>query len=543
MHNGIVIMTTDLTEQKNALEKLKTCREEYRRLVQTVPHGIAEIDNSGNIILANAAYHTQHMYEEGELLGMSILDLAATESEREKLRHYLRYLLEDQPPPTSYFGQQRTKTGSVIDIQIDWNYRRNEQDSMVGFTAVNTDITEQKQAEAALRASEERYRILVDTMTEGLGTQDEHGVIQYVNDKLCDILGYTRHEMIGKPIIDFVGESNLQRWMELMRARRRGDANHYEGEIPHKDGTMIHVLVSPQVLRDEQGRYRGSFGVFTDLTERKLAEQELAEYREHLEAIVAERTANLDRAEKELKDFAYTVSHDLRSPLVSIQGYTGELEHSLEVLRAAIEAGLPALDMAQQVAVRVELGEQIPEALHFIEAGVSKMDGLVSAILQLSRMGQREMRYEPVDIAQLVAENLKAQAFAIESADVSVKTMNLPTFITDRLAIGQVFGNLLSNAIKYLDPRRPCVIEVSAETGDQATRFNVRDNGRGIAEKDIQRVFEIFQRCGKQDGQGEGMGLTFVEALVRRLGGQIWCKSDLGRGTTFSFILPRKMPS
>lgn len=532
----------DVTEQKETREKLKTSKEEYRRLIQTVPHGIAEIDNIGTIILANAAYHKQHGYEEGELSGMSILDLAATDTERVKLRQYLRYLLKEQPLPTPYIGQQRTKTGSVMDIQLDWDYRRNEQEygRVMGFTTVITDITEQKQAVAALRTSEERYRVLVDTMTEGLGAQDEHGVIQYVNNRLCDIFGYSRQDMIGKPIIDFVGESNLQRWKELMSVRRRGDANHYEAEIPHKDGTITHVLVSPQILRDEEGRYRGSFGVFTDLTEHKQAEQELAIYREHLEAIIAERTANLDRAEKELKDFAYIVSHDLRSPLVSIQGFAGELEQSLDVLRVAAEAGLPALDGTLQLAVREELNELIPEALHFIEAGINKMEGLVSAILQLSRMGRREMHYEPVDIGQLVAANLKAQAFAIESTDITVKTAELPTIITDRLAVGQIFGNLLSNAIKYLVPHRPGVIEVSAESSEKTTRFHVRDNGSGIAKEDIPRVFEIFQRCGKRDRQGEGMGLTYVETLVRRLGGQIKCESELGSGTTFSFILPRK---
>lgn len=155
---GASTIARDITQRKQAEQRLRESSERYRTLVETVPHGIEEIDTSGMITFANTAHHKIYEYGDGELIGMSILDLVARDSEQEELRKYFKYLVKDQPPPTSYFGQKRTKTGKVIDVQVAWNYKRNAQGEVTGFISVITDITERKQME----------RLIVGRMTDRL---------------------------------------------------------------------------------------------------------------------------------------------------------------------------------------------------------------------------------------------------------------------------------------------------------------------------------------------------------------------------------------
>ena len=146
---------------------------------------------------------------------------------------------------------------------------------------------------------------------------------------------------------------------------------------------------------------------------------------------------------------------------------------------------------------------------------------------------------EELDTAAVLQETVGSLAHQIESRSVALEIGPLPRIISDRTAIEQIFGNLLDNAVKYLDPQRPGHIEVSAEETADAVVFHVRDNGRGIAEEDMNKVFQPFRRAGPEDIPGEGMGLAFVRALLHRLGGRIECHSEPGAGTTFSFTLPR----
>jgi signal transduction histidine kinase len=166
------------------------------------------------------------------------------------------------------------------------------------------------------------------------------------------------------------------------------------------------------------------------------------------------------------------------------------------------------------------------------------MDHLIGALLRLSRVGYREFHMEELDTRQLLDETLRALAHQIESHKVEMKIGALPRIWSDRTAMEQIFGNLLDNAVKYLDPQRPGRIEVVAEETTEGVAFEVRDNGRGIAEEDMDKVFAPFRRAGPQDIPGEGMGLAYVRALLHRLGGRIECESQPGVGTTIRFVLP-----
>ncbi|MGV8930383.1 MAG: sensor histidine kinase [Brevundimonas sp.] len=259
-----------------------------------------------------------------------------------------------------------------------------------------------------------------------------------------------------------------------------------------------------------------------------------------LESQVRDRTFELTRANEEIQRFAYIVSHDLRAPLVNVMGYTSELEQAGKVIDKAIAAAEKGLKIDADVIIAVR--EDMPEAIGFIRASTEKMDRLINAILKLSREGRRLLAPESLnmtDMVQAIANSVNHQTHAA-GAEIVVEA--LPRLDSDRLSVEQVFGNLTDNAVKYLDPSRPGRIVVSGEdTADGWVVYRVADNGRGISDRDHERIFELFRRAGKQDRPGEGLGLAFVRNSVRRLGGDITVESELGKGSTFMVKLPKRL--
>jgi signal transduction histidine kinase len=270
------------------------------------------------------------------------------------------------------------------------------------------------------------------------------------------------------------------------------------------------------------------------------AQREIVALNAGLEDRVKERTAALSRANDEIQRFAYIVSHDLRSPLVNIMGFTSELEAAVATLQKYVASERADTTLAGDA--RVAADDDIPEAVRFIRASTGKMDGLINAILKLSREGRRTLQPEPVDLARVLAQSAASLKHQLDEAGATIELpATAPTLVTDRLALEQVIGNLLDNAVKYLAPGRPGRIVVGVEHAAGRVRVTVGDNGRGIAPQDHERIFELFRRAGTQDRPGEGIGLAHVRALVRRLGGDITVSSELGRGSTFRIDLPARL--
>lgn len=257
-----------------------------------------------------------------------------------------------------------------------------------------------------------------------------------------------------------------------------------------------------------------------------------------LEDRVVRRTAALTRANEEIQRFAYIVSHDLRAPLVNIMGFTTELESDSGALKKFFEQeNAEARHAAREAAL-----SGVPEAVKFIRSSTGKMDRLINAILKLSREGKRELLPERVDVGKIFESIVASLKHQIEDTGTIIDlSPRLPVISSDRLALEQVFSNLCDNALKYLQPGRPGHITVTAETSRNSVTISVKDNGRGIAENDLERVFELFRRAGRQDKPGEGIGLAHVRALVRRLGGDITVRSEIGVGSEFRVVLPRSL--
>jgi len=262
------------------------------------------------------------------------------------------------------------------------------------------------------------------------------------------------------------------------------------------------------------------------------ANAELARTNIALEERVQERTADLREANDEIQRFAFIVSHDLRSPLVNIMGFTSELAALQDEIFAEPKQGEAPPKREQQ-------RQDFTEALSFIKTSIGKMDRLINAILQLSRAGRREFVPREIDLSVLVKTLAVDVAHRASEANAKIDIGMLPTIVSDRLALEQIFSNLLDNAIKYLRRDLPGQIDITASERGNFVVLQVSDNGRGIDAKDHERIFELFRRAGTQDVVGEGIGLAHVRALVRRIGGSIKVESALNQGTTFTIILPK----
>jgi signal transduction histidine kinase len=269
------------------------------------------------------------------------------------------------------------------------------------------------------------------------------------------------------------------------------------------------------------------------------SQAELRRVNEGLEQAIAERTADLTRANDEIQRFAYIVSHDLRSPLVNVMGFTSELEVSLKPLQALLNEVEDKASAITLKAAREAVTADLPESISFIRASTRKMDRLINAILKLSREGRRTLTPERLDMSALfggIVDSLQHTALDT-GAEIAIEAP-LPNISSDRLAVEQVFSNLIENALKYAKPGRPGRIVVRGYATASGCAYEVEDNGRGIAPADHERIFELFRRAGSQDQPGEGIGLAHVRALIYRLGGSITLDSELDRGSTFRISLP-----
>jgi signal transduction histidine kinase len=280
------------------------------------------------------------------------------------------------------------------------------------------------------------------------------------------------------------------------------------------------------------------------------AEAQLRDNNLNLESTVDERTADLREANDEIQRFAYIVSHDLRSPLVNIMGFTSELEElrgdifkriaalghaaaSTSTAPSAASETEPVLEGADQ-----QLSQDFTEALGFIKSSIAKMDRLITAILNLTREGRREFVPVRIDTRDLIESIVGTVAHQASEAAAQIRIEPLPNIVSDRLALEQIFSNLIDNALKYLKPGVPGDIAIRGRTKLGFAIFEIADNGRGIDPKDHQRIFDLFRRAGTQDKPGQGIGLAHVRALVRRLGGTLSVASELHNGSTFTITLP-----
>ncbi len=385
----------------------------------------------------------------------------------------------------------------------------------LGLAFLNAGVTEQTQAEKALRASEQRYRELFESNPNPMWVYDEETLsFLAVNAAAVRHYGFNRDEFLARTIKDIRPAEDLAALLQNVSESHEQLDETTEWRHRKKNGELIDVEITSHELT-WLGR-KARLVLINDITERKRAEQELQQLNADLEERVQRRTAELETANKELEAFSYSVSHDLRSPLRTVDGFS----------QAVLE----------------DYGSQLPEEgrryLQTIRDGAQRMGVLIDDLLTFSRLSRLPLHQQRIDLTRMARDTFAELASEKKGRRIDFKVGELPTVHGDPALLKQVWVNLLSNAIKYTRKRELAVIEVGSKQENGSAICFISDNGTGFDMRYVDKLFGVFQRLHRTDEfEGTGVGLAIVQRVIHRHGGRVWAHGIEDKGATFYFTL------
>ncbi|MEO8392020.1 MAG: PAS domain S-box protein [Chloroflexota bacterium] len=521
-NQGLVMVMADMTERKYIEQAMQRLQAAF----DIVTEGAQMISFDWHYLYLNASAARRGHRTPVEMQGHTMMEIYPG-IEQTPLFDVLQRCMDQR------VSEQFENQFTFPDNTVGW-FDLRIQPVPEGLFILSTDVTERKRAGEVIKNNERLLHTILDNLPVGVWMTDAAGTITQANPASREIWGGMKY--VG--IVDYgetkgwwidTGERIQAEDWAAVRAITQGETVlNDEVEIECLDGSHKFILNSAIPMRDDQLNITGAIIVNQDVTKIKRAE------------IVLQKTnEDLQLANEEIQRFAYIVSHDLRAPLINLKGFSELLRKSIAQIDQVSESILPLLDEAQKQVFNTALRDKIPTALRFINTSVDRMDGFTSAILKLSRIGHHQVSYENVSVNDLVNSVLQSLAGQIADQGIEVTVEDLPEVRADRTALDQILGNVITNAIKYLDPQRPGQIRIYADSTQENTTIHVQDNGRGIAEIDYEKIFAPFRRAGRQTVEGEGMGLAYVQALLKLHHGRIWFTSKPDVGSTFSFTIPR----
>jgi PAS domain S-box-containing protein len=494
-----VHVNVDLRRRERAEASLRESEAQYRTLVEAVPYGIQECDREGRITFANSAHARTHEYSAEEIVEKTIFDLTSTEEERQDLRAYIEELIREQPAPVPYFGKDRTKSGRILDVRVDWDYRRDGQGNITGFVSLISDITERRRAEEGLKL----FRHLMNRSNDSIFVIDPaSGKFLDVNHKACSDLGYTREDLLGRGVVDVdEGVADDLAWEDHARQVRKRGSVMLVSEHRKRDGTLMPVEINVTCIGVGEREYM--LAIVRDVTERRKMEAEM---------VKAQKLESLGV-------LAGGLAHDFNNLLTAILGnvsvaalHAGEDEKIIERLKEAEKATLRARDLTQQLITFSKGGEPIKKT---------------------------------VAVGKIMKE---AASFALSGSNVRCE-FRIPDDVwpveADEGQMGQALGNLLINAVQAM-PKGGAVTFAcdNVRAGDspnlppgegEFVRIVVQDEGVGIPREHLASIFDPYFSTKET---GSGLGLSTVYSIVKKHEGEIFVHSTPGEGTTFTVYLP-----
>ena len=502
----LVINARDVTERK---EIETTLKESERRLRMY-------LENTFDLILIIGAKFKNYVY-----ISPSVEKLLGYKTEEAMLLKPadwihpddLSYTISvskgshDQPGSGGVITETRYrhKNGSWRYFELVGKSFKDEQEPDIYNVVIARDVTERKMMEETLRKSEEQYRLLAENSNDVIWTMELPSCkTVYVSPSVERLLGYTPEEFLNMKTGAMLSTSSAveQNLANTIAALSDGNGSQYfrqEGEHICKDGKKLWLESNIKVLYDKSGVATGLQGTSRDISERKQLEKDII------------------HSNAELEQFAYIASHDLREPLRMITSY-------IDLLKKRYS---PRFD------------DDANDFMTFIVDAAYRMKQLINDLLSYSRVGTKRKPPETTDSQAVLDKTLLSLKMVIEENNAAVTNDPLPTVMADTVQLGQLFQNLISNAIKF-HGEEPPKVHISVEQQNNEWVFSIRDNGIGIEPQYFDRIFMIYQRLHKREQySGTGIGLAVCKKIVENMGGRIWVESEVGKGTTFFFTVPR----
>ena len=511
---GAVLSSRDVTARRQMELELRKSEARYRAIVEDQTELICRWRPDGTLTFVNEAYCRYFGRQREDLIGRTFMPMIPDE-DRDTVDRQIASINRDRPVAT--YEHRVVLPDGALRWQ-HWTDRAlfDEEGRLVEFTSVGRDVTERREAEAALRASEARLRHITDNMLDMVSESDGNTLLSYASPSHLNVVGYLPQNLLGKSYLEFMHPDDIPAVLAAIEAgKQSGRPARLEYRIRHAQGHYIWLETIGKPLVDPQGRVAGGVFGSRDITERKEAESALRRMNEELERRVRERTADLERSNQELQQFAYVASHDLQEPLRMVSSYLQLLERRY----------------------KGQLDSDAHEFIAFAVDGAMRMHHLINDLLAYSRIGTRGKPFEITSVEKALDRSLINLKVAIEESGARVTHDPLPTVLADDGQLVQLFQNLIGNAVKF-HGEQPPQVHVSARRVDGCWTFAVRDNGIGIERQYAERIFLIFQRLHtRSEYPGTGIGLAVCKKIVERHGGCIWLESEPGRGSTFYFTL------
>jgi len=521
-HVAVVLDRVIAANEREAAQAAQRASEERLRLItDLVPHGIFVKDTHGRYIFANRALVEGCGMTSAEILGKDDFALVSDRAQAEGYRAADRRVLESGQPlfiPEEANTDLQGRTRYLQTTKIPFRIPETGEPALMGVWA---DITDRKIAEEALRRSERTLAGSERLSGNGSFDWDIRADSAICSENMYRLLDLEPSTMDCRAVENFalnaVHPEDRDRMRAAVQLALAGPKPFdVEYRIIRRDHTVRDIHARGEVVRDAAGQPMRMYGWIQDVTERKKAEAEIRDLNTDLERRVEERTAQLEAANRELESFSYSVSHDLRSPLRAMDGF------SLALLE----------DFSAQ------LPEEAQGYLNRIRLGAQKMGTLIDDLLSFSRLSRSPLKRGKIDMGRIVQTVLCELAPALKDRPIEIHCADLPPCQGDPALLQQVWLNLLSNAVKYSQKCSAAVVQIGAYEENGETVYFVRDNGAGFDMRYVEKLFGVFQRLHHaEDYEGTGVGLAIVQRIVHRHGGRVWAEGAVDRGATFFFTL------
>lgn len=521
----IIGLAINILKRRQAQQQLGSQRNFTETVLNTADALVIVMNTAGEVLVFNRACQQCTGYTLEEMQSTPFWDVLLLPEDREPIVDIIHHAKTKVPKEFERYWITKNGDRRLIhwlnSVILD---RFGDVEFIMG---TGIDVTEQREMEVALQKSEEDYRYLVENLNEGIVKLNGQNEITFVNPSLASMLGETVESLKGKSFYTCIKQPHQDQFTHELGEESHLKTRKFDTVLSHQDGHDVYVIINASPVFDENGQYNGLLASITDVSETI----KLQKYREELLRM-------LEQKNEELESIIYAASHDLKSPIVNINGFGTELDFCLK----EIEGLLKDLDVDndKRKLFNQKLAYATGECLNFIKTSAMRIDILLNGLLKISRLGRAEVTIEKLDMNKIMREVLATLQYQINRFGIIVEVdESLPACYADKNQIIQVFSNLVDNAIKYRSPDRPLRLEVSGHIVKNKAEYCIKDNGIGIDTLHCNKIFDIFHRLHPQGPVGgEGLGLTIVKRILDRYNGSVHVESEKNVGSCFYVQLP-----